>query len=291
MKQRVPPEIDGSGSVAPEAKFRQGQAALDVEMVFRESTSVSAWAASPMKILVPRSRGTSVWAYTSSFGGGLVAGDETGLTLRIGPEARCFFGTQASTKIYRNPDSLPCSHKTHATLDGNSLLVFTPDPVQAFADSAYVQHQEFHLKSGAGLVLLDWFTSGRAARGERWAFNSFQSRNEVFVDGERVFLDSLLLDPADGEISGPHRMGRFNCLALMLLIGAPLRTTAEAMVQEISSQPVTKRAATVSSASMIAEGAVVRVAGEDTESVGRELHRHLAFIGALLGDDPWERKW
>src|SRR6201999_424001 len=123
----------------------KGRAHLDVELVFGESTATSAAATSPLKLLTPCSRGKSVWAYASNFGGGLVAGDETRLDLRIGPEARCFVGTQASTKVYRNPLLLPCSHTTHATLDSGSLLVFAPDAVQAFAGSSYHQRQEFHL--------------------------------------------------------------------------------------------------------------------------------------------------
>ena len=162
-------------------------------MVFGESTVVSSFATSPMKLLAPRSRGQSVWAYTSSFGGGLVAGDQTSLKVRLHTGARCFLGTQASTKIYRNPAALPSGHETRATLDSGSLLVFAPDPVQAFARSIYTQRQQFDLAADSNLVLLDWFTSGRAARGERWEFSRFASRNEVFVDGRCVFLDSLVL--------------------------------------------------------------------------------------------------
>jgi len=268
-----------------------GHAELGVELVFGESTATTAYAVSPLKLLTPCPRGRSVWAYSSSFGGGLVAGDQTSLHLQIGARARCFFGTQAWTRVYRNPALLPCSHHTQATLAADSLLVFAPDPVQAFAESAYVQRQEFHLATGAGLALLDWFTAGRATRGERWAFHSFQSRNEVFVDGQRAFLDSLLLDPAEGNLAEPHRMGRFNCFALLLLIGASVRQAAEELLQEISNQPVNKRATMVSSASPVHDGVVLRVAGEDTESVGRELHRHLAFLPGMLGDDPWTRKW
>src|SRR5471030_1412669 len=145
----------------------RGHAHLTVAKVSGQSTVTSTESASPIKILIPKSRGNSVWACATSFGGGLVAGDQTRIDLAIGAEARCFLGTQASTKIYRNPSRLPCSHKTHARLESNSLLVFAPDPVQAFADSAYSQRQEFQLAAGAGLVLVDWFTSGRAARGER----------------------------------------------------------------------------------------------------------------------------
>ena len=280
----------------PEANFEtdpnaKGRAHLEVELVFGESTATSASATSPLKLLTPCSRGKSVWAYASNFGGGMVAGDETRLDLRIGPEARCFVGTQASTKIYRNPAQLPCSHTTQAVLERGSLLVFAPDAVQAFAGSSYRQRQEFHLANGAGLVLVDWFTSGRAARGERWAFDTFQSRNDAFVDGQRVFVDSILLNSDDAAIDSSHRAGRFNCFAMLLLIGQPLREAAASLVNEISSRPVERSATLICSASAVQDGAVLRVAGEDVESVSREIKRQLSFLADFLGDDPWARKW
>ncbi len=270
---------------------RAGRASLEVQLVSGQSAVTSSYATSPLKLLAPLSRGQSVWAYTSSFGGGLVAGDQTGLDLRIGPEARCFLGTQASTKIYRNPAALPSGHETRAALEAGSLLVFAPDPVQAFAGSIYAQRQEFHLASDASLVLLDWFTSGRAARGERWEFNRFQSRNDVFVEGQRIFLDSLLLTPGDGSLIAPHRLGRFDCFATLLLVGRALHHAASHLIETVSKEPVTRRAALIASASPVAGGAVLRIASEQVETVGHELHHHLALLRDLLGDDPWARKW
>jgi len=269
----------------------KGCAVLEVESVFGESTVTSAFASTPLKLLTPRSRGTSVWAYTSSFGGGFVAGDETRLELNIGKDARCFLGTQASTKIYRNPSQRACGHVTQVTVGENALLVFAPDPVQPFKSSSYVQRQTFQLAAGAGLVLVDWFTSGRAARGEHWAFDRFQSRNEVFIAGRRAFLDSILLNAANGFNASVHQTGRFNCFAALLLLGTPLKEFAEKLTQEISARPVGRRSALVVSASAIPGGALLRIAGESVEEVGRELHHHLKFVAPLLGDDPWRRKW
>ncbi|HEU5071946.1 MAG TPA: urease accessory protein UreD [Verrucomicrobiae bacterium] len=270
---------------------KAGRAALEVQLVFRKSTVISAFATSPMKLLTPRSRGDSVWACTSSFGGGLVAGDQTSLELQLGPETCCFLGTQASTKVYRNPAALPCGHETRAIVDNGAALVFAPDPVQAFAGASYAQRQEFNLASDANLVLLDWFTSGRAARGERWAFARFSSRNQVNVGGKTVFLDSLALDSADGDLAAPHRTGRFNCLAVLLLVGPKLHDAAQKLLAKVSAAPVPRQAALVFSASPIADGAVLRIAGEHVEAVGRELHKYLAPLNAFLGDDPWARKW
>lgn len=296
--------------IAPAAA---GRATLEVGLVSGQSAVTSAFATSPLKLLTPRSRGQSVWAYTSSFGGGLVAGDQTRLDLRLGAGAKCFVGTQASTKIYRNPALLPSGHVTRATLEEDSLLVFAPDPVQAFADSTYTQRQEFHLGPGAGLVLVDWFTSGRAARGERWAFNRFHSRNEVTLGApaslpasfraaalpagmpalpgcERIFLDSLLLDQRSSALSSAHRLGRFNCVALLLFLGPPVREAVARLLESISTQPVTRRGPLLCSASPIRDGAMLRLAAESVEEAGRELHRHLAGVAGLLGDDPWARK-
>lgn len=269
----------------------KGSAHLEVELVFGQSTATSSSATSPLKLLTPSPRGQSVWAYASNFGGGLVAGDETRLDLRIGPGARCFMGTQASTKVYRNPSQLPCSHTTNATLGDGSLLVFAPDAIQAFAGSSYRQSQEFHLAQNSGLVLVDWLTSGRAARGERWEFDHFQSRNDIFLHSRRTFVDSILLDSNSGPLESQHRTGRFNCFAMMLVIGEPLQKASAELITSISTRPVERNSALLCSASPVQHGAVLRFAGEDAESVSRELKRRLKSFTELLGDDPWSRKW
>jgi urease accessory protein len=226
-----------------------------------------------------------------SFGGGFVAGDETSLDVRLGTNARCFLTTQASTKIYRNPRLRPCGHTLRAELGAGALLVLAPDPIQSFAGSTYNQRQEFLLQPGASLVLLDWFCSGRAARRERWSFTRLQSRNEVFLGQERLLLDSLLLDQAHGPLDGSNRMGRFNCLALLVMAGLMVADAAAAMLAEVETLPVTRRAELIVSASPIQQGAVLRIAGEHGEEVSREVRRRLAFVAELLGDDPWSRKW
>jgi urease accessory protein len=271
--------------------FDPAKARLEVDVVAGRSAATAVCASNPMKLLVPRPRGGSVWACLGSFGGGFVAGDETSLDVRLGANARCFLTTQASTKIYRNPRLRPCGHALRAELEEGSLLVLAPDPIQSFAGSTYTQRQEFWLKPGAGLVLLDWFCSGRAARRERWAFTRLQSRNEVFLGQERLLLDSLLLDQVHGPLAVPSRMGRFNCLALLVVTGPMMAAAAARMLAEVEALPITRRAKLIVTASPFRQGAVLRVAGESGEEVGVEVRRRLAFAAELLGDDPWARKW
>ena len=71
------------------------QASLVIGLVAGASAVTSARATNPLKLLTPRPRGASVWAYTSSFGGGLVAGDQTCLHLTVddGDLALALFGS------------------------------------------------------------------------------------------------------------------------------------------------------------------------------------------------------
>jgi urease accessory protein len=279
-------------SLAPGPKpLPVGHAELEVELVAGQSSATHAAATSPLKVLTPQARGQSVWAYLSSFGGGLVAGDRTHLNVRVGEGARCLVSTQASTKVFKNPTGLPCGHGTRGVVEEDGLLVFAPEPVQAFALSHYEQRQEWRFAPGAGLVLLDWFCSGRPARGERWAFARFQSRNDVYRGGQRVFVDSLLLDGGDEGLSQPLRTGRFNCFAMVLLLGQRVKDLAAHVLSTVAAQPIKKRGPFVLSASPVGDGAVVRIAGEEVEDVARAIHRQLEPLADLLGDDPWKRKW
>jgi len=70
-----------------------------------------------------------------------------------------------------------------------------------------------------------------------------------------------------------------------------MRTHAADLLAEIGSRPVERGASLVCSASPVAGGALLRIAGEEVEAVGRELHHHLNFAATWLGDDPWARKW
>jgi urease accessory protein len=265
-----------------------------------------AFAASPLRLLAPRNHGTAAWVYTSSFGGGLLDGDDVRLRIAVDATATAFVSTQASTKVYRQALSnagLPrrsarerrgaeagASAALDACVGADGLLILAPDPIVCFARSRYRQTQRFDLEGNAGLIAIDWFTSGRHAAGERWMFERYCSRSEIRRDGEIVWHDATLLDAEDGSISA--RMGRFDVVATVAISGPCLHAEVTALLTEISHTPVGRMDSFVVSASSLgASGCVIRIAGLSIEEVGGVLRRHLAFVPRLLGDDPWARKW
>jgi urease accessory protein len=98
------------------------------------------------------------------------------------------------------------------------------------------------------------------------------------------------LRAADGDLAA--RLGRFDVLALVLLIGSDLRSHASGIVERVARSPVTRRHDRIVGAARVGDGGcLLRVAGRSVEQVGQVIREHLAFVPSLLGDDPWARKW
>ncbi|KAI4231916.1 MAG: hypothetical protein LQ352_008376 [Teloschistes flavicans] len=118
-----------------------------------------------------------------TYGGGLVSGDHISLSLSLAPSTRLTIATQGSTKIFRpaTPSSAALTRQDlTAKIAANAALCLMPDPCQPFAESRYAQKQIFEIDMSGSLCMLDWVSEGRGARGEKWAFESWRGRNEIW---------------------------------------------------------------------------------------------------------------
>jgi len=251
------------------------------------SVVTEAYATSPLRLLTPANHGRAAWVYTSSFGGGLVDGDAISLDVEVAGGAAAFLSTQASTKVYRSVRGTTSELRARVGDDG--LLVVAPDPVVCFAASRYLQRQNFELAGSASLVAIDWMTSGRWASGERWAFDSYEARLTVRREEALLVHDVLALRAQDGNLAA--RMGRFEVIAIAVIVNVD---AAADIIARVANQRVERRASQLLAATPLAGDArscVIRIAGLSVEQVGRTLRELLSFVPALLGDDPWSRKW
>jgi urease accessory protein len=275
-KGAVPSAVHGRGGLAVVRGFGG------------RSVVTRAYATSPLRLLLPKNHGSAAWVYTSSYGGGLVDGDRIALDVEVGPGAAGFLSTQASTKVYRSAQGT--STELHARVSTDGLLAVIPDPTVCFAASRYSQTQTFDLSGDSGLVLVDWVSSGRHASGERWAFHEYVARLRAHVDGRLVLHDALALRSGDGDLR--DRLGRFDVLAVLLILGTRLSGQAAEVVARVAEIPVRRRPDELVAASPVEDcGCLLRVAGTSVEQTARMIREYLGFLPGLLGDDPWARKW
>ena len=261
-------------------------ARLEFGLVNGKTTLLRAEASTPLKLLHPRHAGTAGWACLSSHGGGLVDGDAPVVDLRVGPGASAALTTQASTKVYPGT----ASQALTASAAAGALLVAAPDPVTCYAGARYRQDLRFFLDAGADLAVVDWLTSGRAARGERWDFRSYESRLTIERDGRALLHDALRLDPEAGPLRA--RLGRFEVLALAAVTGPRLAEGAGRLLADIAARPLSRRSRLALSAGPLGgDGVLLRLAAESVEECAAALRGALGFVWTLLGDDPWTSRY
>lgn len=162
---------------------------------------------------------------------------------------------KGSTKVFKlRPQDTLTSQTMTVNLASHSALLLLPDPVQPFAKSVYSQVQQFTLPKDntASLIVLDWVSEGRTARGERWELTKFTSRNDVFEAGHErlpegrrlLFRDSLILhgDEVDrnGHLSSESllsRMDNLSCVSTLIIRGPRFTNLSAYILQRFEREP------------------------------------------------------
>ncbi len=275
-------------------QLRGSEGLLEVSNAQGMSAVTRARASSPMKLLVPRTKSAVARVSVGTYGGGLLAGDETTLRAHLREGAQAIITTQSSTKVFKSIDGRTTRQTLSAHLEPGSIAAFVPDPIACFADARYTQHQRFDVTGDATLVVLDWFTSGRRARGEVWAFEHYSSRQQVFVDGRRIIEDAVRLDRHDGDIASRFRGGRYHCHALLIVVGEKMQKAVDDL-HSLASGRGTHRSKAQENfwvvANPVPHGVVLRMVGEETEAVARFLAREVEPRLDLFEAKFWRRKF
>ncbi len=283
------PVRSDSGLRTPDSgRLPPGAGRLHVDLIDGQSSATVIAAHAPMKLLVPSPRGPAVWAFASSFGGGLVAGDHIALEVTVGDGASAAIGTQSSTKVYRDAVDAWAQQSVCAQVGADGALALLPDPVTPFAASRYRQRLEVDLAENASLLLVDSITSGRAARDERWAFTAYDSRITVRRASVPLLIDATRLDHTANR-GVVERMGRFQSLSTALLLGPRFAADTARLLTWCAAQPIERGAPLLVAASPLADGVLLRLAGIAYEPIDRWLREHLHAPAAGFGDH-WSRK-
>ncbi len=268
------------------AAWPAGSGRVVVRRVAGASSVITAEATDPLKFLVNTARGACAWVYSTTYGGGLVAGDRIAMAVDVEPGAQLYLGTQASTKVYRSEGAV-ARQEISATVGAGGLLVALPDPVTPFTAARFAQTQTIDCAAGADVVWSDGLTCGRAARDERWDFTSYTSSLTLRVDDRPLLRDNLRLQA--GLRSVRERLPEIGALAT-LIIGGPgmsaLCTKARALV---AAQPLA-HPLRMTLSPLGTWGVLLRAATVEREVLEQTVRDLLCDLCPRLGDDPWQRR-
>jgi len=268
----------------------------------------------PLKLLSPRTSEHRVaLVYVLSYGGGLVGGDRIKLSAIVQDGAILVVLSQGSTKVFKTrPGQGRLARSQAASSDDitsqrldveilpQSALLLLPDPVTCFRSAKYDQIQIFRLASDSSAVLLDWITSGRKSIGEDWDFKRYYSLNEVWIDGQRVARDALLLEEQENFVKTlqPRTLGDklapYSCYATVLMYGSLAEATIRQLASQFADITVFKsstRPPLLWSFSALCEGkgCILRVAGKETEDVRFWLRDALRDLESVVAPDIYRK--
>ncbi|RPB29920.1 UreD-domain-containing protein [Terfezia boudieri ATCC MYA-4762] len=182
-----------------------------------------------------------------SYGGGLVSNDKISLKVVLEENVKLCLLTQGSTKVFKlRPGDVLTTQAMTVGLAPHSALLLLPDPVQPFGASVYSQTQTFNLPKDntASLIVLDWVSEGRTARGEKWELKKFSSRNDVFQEGhedlpngKRLLLRDSLILQGEGLESLNSRMDSLSCVSTLIIRGPRFTNLASYILERFELEP------------------------------------------------------
>jgi urease accessory protein len=177
---------------------------------------------SPLQIVRPlfldTNRPGMAFVHVVQVGGGLLHGDRYRLDVACGPDAEAHVTTQAATKVYRMERNY-ATQVVNLTARADAILEYLPDPVIPFCGARFCQYTRLAIDPTATAILGEVVLPGRAASGERHAYDLFASRTEAFaLDGRLLFADTILLCPGRTPLDSPGRFGGYDVLGTLHVV-------------------------------------------------------------------------
>ncbi|WP_436854331.1 urease accessory protein UreD [Staphylococcus caeli] len=139
--------------------------------------------------------------YIVNVGGGYLDGDRYSMNFNIDTDAKVILTSQGATKIYKTLNDHVEQYQTF-NINDYGYAEYVGDPIIAFENAKFYQHNQFHLTSTAALFYTDILTPGYSKSDKAFSYSYMHLLNEIFIDNELVVFDNMLLDPTKNKVNG-----------------------------------------------------------------------------------------
>jgi urease accessory protein len=154
----------------------------------------------PLRVLFPTpAAGDAALAVLVTTSGGLVAGDQLEINVRLAPGALAHVTASAAEKVYRSTGPTTVIDQS-LSIGAAAALEFLPPETILFEGARLRRATIVELAAGAAFLGGDIVVFGRRARGERFTHGFLHEVWEVRRDGTLVWGDALHLEDDLGRI-------------------------------------------------------------------------------------------
>jgi urease accessory protein len=133
--------------------------------------------------------------YLSNMTAGIMAGDKLEGNIHLQKNTAANMIVPAATRVFSMPDGSEAGQNLYFSLAAGSALDYYANQIIPYAGANFSQSNEYWLDLTASLAVMEFFTPGRMASGERFAFYRLQLRNRIFYDNTLILDDRLNIKP------------------------------------------------------------------------------------------------
>jgi len=249
----------------------------------------------PLKIVNPKSQKQTGVCMLTSYGGGFVEGDLVKLDVICNPNTTSIISSQANTRVYES-NGIQCTQELKMTLKKNAFHVFFNDPLVMHNGGNFVQKNTINIEGDSVLVFIDWFSAGRTANGESFAFKNFETSTKIELNKDIILWDNFKITPNNMDICAPGMFGDHSSFLNLFLIGNKNSAKVQVIEEALSEFDKTNENTSVIQSNITRindNGFVGRYSAEKVTSL-KKIMTQLSTVLAhpsLLNYDHLERKY
>lgn len=204
--------------------------------------------------------------YIVNVGGGYLDGDRYKLNVRVQENAAVTLTSQGATKIYKTlKDHVEQYQNFH--IEDNAYLEYVGDPIIAYKDANFYQHNQFHLAQTAAMFYTDILTPGYSPDERHFTYDSLHLLNEIFVDDELVVFDNMLLDPSKNKVDALGYMEGYTHLGSCYFIHPDITKQTIDELYEIMKSFLTDNQCRIGITELATHGLAIRILAQQTDLI------------------------
>ena len=102
---------------------------------------------------------------------------------------------QSYEKVFQMLRGDHATRDSHITVEDDGIFILRMLPMIMYKNADYRQNIRVDLTEGAKAIISSALVAGRTGSGERFEFSRYQSATDVYLDGELIYLENLLIEP------------------------------------------------------------------------------------------------
>ena len=156
--------------------------------------------------------------FVQQYGDGFVHGDRCRIDIDCGPDTAVHVTTQAATNVYRAESNFATQLVDLRTGPG-AILEYLPEAVVPYRGSRFFQRTSLTMHPDSTAILGELLLPGRAARGERHAYDVYWAETEARdVNGRLLFADTLRIAPSEFVGSSLGMLGDLDVVGSLFVL-------------------------------------------------------------------------